>query len=105
MEENSNSNSSNDSNEKPGLASRVGNNVASAFFASLESCSCVNLTTADSDDEDELEEEEAKEQAIMMAHLQSTVSDKNAPASVENLPWKDILAAKILILQEYHLEQ
>ncbi|KAI3753028.1 hypothetical protein L2E82_25072 [Cichorium intybus] len=91
MGENSNSknmeaNSSTDSNEKPGLASRVGNNVASAFFASLESCSCVNLTTADSDDEDELEEEEAKEQAIMLAHLQSTASDKNAPASVENLP-------------------
>lgn len=83
MEENP---STNDSNEKPGLASRVGNNVASAFFASLESCSCVNLTTADSDDEDELEEEESKH--IAMAHLKSTASEssKHSPAPVENLP-------------------
>lgn len=81
-------NSSTDSNEKPGLASRVGNNVASAFFASLESCSCVNLTTADSDDEDELNEDELKDQEIAMARLQSNPSNisKHSPAPVENLP-------------------
>ena len=76
--------------EKPaGLAKRVGNNVASAFFASLESCSCVNLTTADSDDEGDLDEEGSKDQVIVMAHLQSTASSdgsKGSPASVENLP-------------------
>ncbi|KVI07628.1 hypothetical protein Ccrd_014029 [Cynara cardunculus var. scolymus] len=78
--------SSAEAEEKPaGLAKRVGSNVASAFFASLESCSCVNLTTADSDDEGDLDEED---QVIVMAHLQSTASDssKTCPASVENLP-------------------
>ncbi|KAJ0926839.1 hypothetical protein HanRHA438_Chr04g0175921 [Helianthus annuus] len=83
MDENANT----DQNEKPGLASRVGNNVASAFFASLESCSCVNLTTADSEDEEYLDEEESNE-VIAMAHLQSigSSSSKNSPAPVENLP-------------------
>ncbi|KAK9075240.1 hypothetical protein SSX86_003561 [Deinandra increscens subsp. villosa] len=78
-------NSGADPNEKPGLASRVGNNVASAFFASLESCSCVNLATADSDDEEDLE---AEEQAIAIARLQSSasISSENVPQPVENLP-------------------
>jgi hypothetical protein len=29
------------------VASWVGSNVASAFFASLERCSCINLSTSD----------------------------------------------------------
>ena len=29
----------------------VGSNVASAFFASLERCSCINLSTTDLDDD------------------------------------------------------
>ncbi|KAL8257001.1 hypothetical protein R6Q59_029042 [Mikania micrantha] len=83
-------NSGTDPNDKPGLASRVGNNISSAFFASLESCSCVNLATADSDDDEDLEEEELKDQVIAVARLQSTVSNsnslKNSPAPAENLP-------------------
>lgn len=35
------------------VANWVGSNVASAFFASLERCSCINLSTTDLDDEDE----------------------------------------------------
>ncbi|KAJ7965312.1 UDP-N-acetylmuramate--L-alanine ligase [Quillaja saponaria] len=34
-----------------GMASWVGTSVASAFFASLERCSCVNLSTSDDQDE------------------------------------------------------
>ncbi|CAA7039714.1 unnamed protein product [Microthlaspi erraticum] len=34
-------------------ASWVGTTVISAFFASLERCSCVNLSTSDDDDDNE----------------------------------------------------
>ncbi|XP_009108219.1 uncharacterized protein LOC103833922 [Brassica rapa] len=34
-------------------ASWVGTTVISAFFASLERCSCVNLSTSDDDDDDD----------------------------------------------------
>jgi len=33
------------------VANWVGTNVASAFFASLERCSCINLTTTDTEDD------------------------------------------------------
>ncbi|GAA0155468.1 hypothetical protein Leryth_004053 [Lithospermum erythrorhizon] len=35
-----------------GFTKWLGMSVASAFFASLEQCSCVSLTTYESDDED-----------------------------------------------------
>ncbi|KAL9240555.1 hypothetical protein vseg_014759 [Gypsophila vaccaria] len=35
------------------VANYVGASVVSAFFASLERCSCINLTTTDIDDDDE----------------------------------------------------
>ncbi|KAK1292883.1 hypothetical protein QJS10_CPB17g02613 [Acorus calamus] len=35
------------------VAAWVGYGVAAAFFASLERCSCINLTTAEEDDEGE----------------------------------------------------
>ncbi|RDX94283.1 hypothetical protein CR513_23349, partial [Mucuna pruriens] len=34
------------------VANWVGANVASAFFASLERCSCINLSIADNEDDD-----------------------------------------------------
>ncbi|KAL0304436.1 UNVERIFIED_CONTAM: hypothetical protein Sradi_6311700 [Sesamum radiatum] len=79
-----------------GLARWFGMSVAAAFFASLERCSCVNLTTSDTDDEDE---EEAKDRPLMLTSLQSvnstasssfaagqSVNVSNAPAAVEKLP-------------------
>ncbi|KAL5062441.1 hypothetical protein RYX36_024178 [Vicia faba] len=33
------------------VVSWVGTNVASAFFASLERCSCINLSTTDTEDD------------------------------------------------------
>ncbi|KAI6707778.1 hypothetical protein NL676_010740 [Syzygium grande] len=35
------------------MANWVGASVASAFFASLERCSCINLSTTDLDDDEE----------------------------------------------------
>lgn len=63
------------------IANWVGTSVASAFFASLERCSCVNLNTADDDDE---EDEEAKDRPLMLTTLQSPrISSATA---VDHLP-------------------
>ena len=35
------------------VANLVGSSVVSAFFTSLERCSCINLSTSDMDDDDE----------------------------------------------------
>ncbi|BFG22202.1 hypothetical protein Pyn_38239 [Prunus yedoensis var. nudiflora] len=40
-----------ESNNCMSVLSCVGTNVASAFFASLERCSCINLNTTDFDDD------------------------------------------------------
>ncbi|KAK2992763.1 hypothetical protein RJ640_023276 [Escallonia rubra] len=66
------------------LANWVGTSVASAFFASLERCSCVNLSTSDTDDEDE---EEAKDRPLMLTNLSANAhTTANNATSVENLP-------------------
>lgn len=68
------------------LATWVGTSVASAFFASLERCGCVNLTTSDSDDEDE----EAKDRPLMLTKLGSSMSTISTISTdsrtVDNLP-------------------
>ncbi|KAK4366023.1 hypothetical protein RND71_013903 [Anisodus tanguticus] len=70
-----------------GIARWLGTSVASAFFASLERCACVNLTTYASDDEED--EEEAKDRPLFMNNLPSHVDPcphtNNSP-SVANLP-------------------
>ncbi|XVE73682.1 hypothetical protein DITRI_Ditri11bG0138500 [Diplodiscus trichospermus] len=43
------------------MANWVGTSMASAFFASLERCSCINLSTTDFDDE-----EEANDRPLML---------------------------------------
>ena len=48
------------------VASWVGASVASAFFASLERWSCINLSATDSDDEDE---EETKDRPLMLTQI------------------------------------
>ncbi|XP_008778504.1 uncharacterized protein LOC103698284 [Phoenix dactylifera] len=47
------------------MANWVGASVSSAFFASLERCSCINLSTTDN--EDEAKVEEAKDRPLMLA--------------------------------------
>ncbi|KAK3008526.1 hypothetical protein RJ639_013265 [Escallonia herrerae] len=64
------------------LANWVGTSVASAFFASLERCSCVNLSTSDTDDE-----EEAKDRPLMLTNLSANAhTTTNNATAVENLP-------------------
>ncbi|KZV31017.1 hypothetical protein F511_18121 [Dorcoceras hygrometricum] len=74
-----------------GLARWFGTSVAAAFFASLERCSCVNLTTSDTDDEDE----EAKDRPLMLTNLRSSSTSSFSSANhnvndshsaVDNLP-------------------
>ncbi|XP_022860872.1 uncharacterized protein LOC111381323 [Olea europaea var. sylvestris] len=45
------------------MANWVGTSVASAFFASLERCACINLTTSHDEYDDE---EEAKDRPLML---------------------------------------
>ncbi|KAL1553132.1 hypothetical protein AAHA92_13845 [Salvia divinorum] len=80
------------------LARWLGVSVAAAFFASLQRCSCVNLTTFDTDDDDETEE--AKDRPLVLTSYPSFrsatsfsaapnnpgVNLQNPPTAVENLP-------------------
>ncbi|KAL7146110.1 hypothetical protein ABFS83_06G019200 [Erythranthe nasuta] len=91
-----NSNESTYYEKVDGLARWVGMSVASAFFASLERCSCVNLTTFDTEDDDE----EAKDRPLMLTSFPSVnstassssyagnhnVNFNNSPSAVDNLP-------------------
>ncbi|KAL4586166.1 hypothetical protein LXL04_010798 [Taraxacum kok-saghyz] len=45
------------------MANWLGSSVASAFFASLERCSCINLATSHDDLDDD---EEAKDRPLML---------------------------------------
>ncbi|KAE9451774.1 hypothetical protein C3L33_16342, partial [Rhododendron williamsianum] len=77
-------NSSGVMNDKiDGWASWLGMSVASAFFASLERCACVNLSTSDSDDENE---EEAKDRPLMFTNYQINKENAKNPSSVNDLP-------------------
>ncbi|KAK6919951.1 hypothetical protein RJ641_015855 [Dillenia turbinata] len=52
------------------MANWVGASVASAFFASLERCSCINLSTGDVEDEDE-----PKDRPLMLPRQASSSSE------------------------------
>ncbi|KAL7121605.1 hypothetical protein ACP275_02G191800 [Erythranthe tilingii] len=51
------------------VASWVGTSVATAFFASLERCSCINISTTDSD-----VDEEANDRPLMLTKFPSFAS-------------------------------
>ncbi|XP_043687604.1 uncharacterized protein LOC122638819 [Telopea speciosissima] len=63
------------------MANWVGTNVASAFFASLERCSCINLSTTDIEIDDE---EEAKDRPLMLT--KPIVHDYPEINDVDKLP-------------------
>ncbi|KAJ9679581.1 hypothetical protein PVL29_021489 [Vitis rotundifolia] len=48
------------------MATWVNTSVASAFFASLERCSCINLSTIDMSDNND--GEEAKDRSLMLTN-------------------------------------
>ncbi|XP_038875439.1 uncharacterized protein LOC120067894 [Benincasa hispida] len=62
-----------------GVASWVGTSVASAFFASLERCSCINLSTSD----DHEDPEEAHDRPLMYC---TSTSSSVVIRSFEPLP-------------------
>ncbi|XP_021909069.1 uncharacterized protein LOC110823087 [Carica papaya] len=65
-----------------GMANWVGTSVASAFFASLERCSCINLSTSDdSDDSDE-----AHDRPLMICGSNSSRFKDNHQNDVADLP-------------------
>ncbi|CAL9008896.1 hypothetical protein PRUPE_2G314400 [Prunus persica] len=77
-----------------GVASWLGTHVASAFFASLERCSCINLSTSD---DHEMNPEEAHDRPLMLFASRSvnlsdhrphypSSSSSSAPNDVVNLP-------------------
>ena len=57
-------------------ANWVGSNVASAFFASLERCSCINLSTTDLDDNDS---DEAHDRPLIFVNSNSTSNPNPNP--------------------------
>ncbi|XP_050945956.1 uncharacterized protein LOC103482984 [Cucumis melo] len=62
-----------------GMATWVGTSVASAFFASLERCSCINLSTSD----DHEDPEEAHDRPLMYC---TSTSSSVVIRSFEPLP-------------------
>ncbi|KAH9719030.1 Trehalase [Citrus sinensis] len=74
MEDNNPSNSIISRDSLGNVASWVSATVVSAFFASLERCSCVNLTTTDPDDD---EEDEAKDRPLTLTSNSHAPDDIN----------------------------
>ncbi|KAI3498203.1 hypothetical protein L1887_33972 [Cichorium endivia] len=56
------------------MANWLGSSVASAFFASLERCSCINLATSHDDYDDD---EEAKDRPLMLTKPVMFVDDSS----------------------------
>ncbi|KAL5211335.1 hypothetical protein ABZP36_022182 [Zizania latifolia] len=65
-------------------ASWVGASVTSAFFASLERCSCINLST-DDDDDDLADAQEAKDRPLIL-DAASAKPDPDADNKDDKLP-------------------
>ncbi|CAN6238974.1 unnamed protein product [Urochloa humidicola] len=65
-------------------ATWVGTGVASAFFASLERCSCINLSTDDDDDRDD--EEEAKDRPLILSSAPRHDDAAAKPTDPNTLP-------------------
>ncbi|MFS7961692.1 hypothetical protein Hanom_Chr08g00718111 [Helianthus anomalus] len=59
----------------------LANWVASAFFASLDRFSCVNVTTSDENEN----EEEAKDHPLVLSNLTASDSSAHTTSSVEAL--------------------
>ncbi|RVW29515.1 hypothetical protein CK203_077418 [Vitis vinifera] len=60
------------------MATWVSTSVASAFFASLERCSCINLSTTDMDDDDN--GEEAKDRPLMLTTPEGEPANRLTPS-------------------------
>ncbi|KAK8521099.1 hypothetical protein V6N13_077220 [Hibiscus sabdariffa] len=61
------------------MAAWLGSGVAQAFFASLERCSCINLSTSDDADDSE-----AHDLPLMFANTSSISSNNNSSSTPTN---------------------
>ncbi|KAL3713923.1 hypothetical protein ACJRO7_006288 [Eucalyptus globulus] len=68
-----------------GVASWVGTSVAAAFFASLERCSCINLSTSEDDADDPTEAHDLPLMLSSAANRSSSATNGD-PNDVANLP-------------------
>ncbi|KAE9587251.1 hypothetical protein Lal_00004422 [Lupinus albus] len=65
-----------------GMASWIGTNLATAFFASLERCSCINLSTSDDNDDAPLIFSASSSSVAFSDQL--PVSDPSPPPPINN---------------------
>lgn len=56
------------------MANRIGTSLASAFFASLERCSCITISTFHDDDDDDDNEEGKNRPFLFTKHASFTQS-------------------------------
>ncbi|KAL6591315.1 hypothetical protein ACP70R_049818 [Stipagrostis hirtigluma subsp. patula] len=73
-------------------ASWVGASVTSAFFASLERCSCINLST--DDDDDHADDDEAKDRPLIPSSTAASHLDLGDLQANPSAPAPDPPAAK-----------
>ncbi|EOY23612.1 Uncharacterized protein TCM_015451 [Theobroma cacao] len=66
------------------MAAWLGTSVAQAFFASLERCSCINLSTSDDADDSE-----AHDRPLMFTNCSSICS--SVTSRTDNLPPNDVV--------------
>ncbi|XWS48600.1 hypothetical protein CRYUN_Cryun13aG0090800 [Craigia yunnanensis] len=64
----------------------LGTSVAQAFFASLERCSCINLSTSD-----DAEDSEAHDRPLMFTNCSSISSSVTSRAINNNPPPNDVV--------------
>lgn len=64
------------------MANRIGTSVASAFFASLVRCSCINISTF----HDEDDEEEAKDRPLLLTKHDSFTYPPHSSTPNSKLP-------------------
>lgn len=65
-----------------GMASWLGTSVASAFFASLERCSCINLSTSEDDADDPADSNDLP----LMNGCPNSTATPTDPSDDSNLP-------------------
>ncbi|KAI4328934.1 hypothetical protein L6164_021248 [Bauhinia variegata] len=65
------------------VATWVGSNVASAFFASMERCSCINLSTTDND-----EDEEAHDFPLILSRTTSHIGSQSEAENNDSGIWR-----------------
>ncbi|PKI76402.1 uncharacterized protein LOC116196634 [Punica granatum] len=69
-----------------GMANWVGTSVASAFFASLERCSCINLSTSEDDSDDPCESNDLPLMSGSSNSTATATATATEPRDVSNLP-------------------